>query len=442
MKKRLLSVLLALALCVGLTVPAMAAGSTFVDVPASHWAYEYVEDMAARQVVNGVGKGRFAPDDKVACADFSTMVARLLFPVELSWQGTTSPWWKAGADVLLEAGALNNTTAQAFYERLENNWDAAIMQQPMRRYDMAQIMYNTLKTLEYKMPSDSQLKEAREAIADYDAVPSSYSDAVTAMYAIGCLKGMDEEGNFRGNELMDRAQACTVLVRMLVRYDEQLPDLNFQDVPTEGTLEVGEMAEFEFDNVHKRSWFELESSNPNIVRAVGGSTIAGMAPGKATVTLTIHLGGKSQVFKVAVTVTEGVGSETVGPGSELQTLREEMLVLINRERAAAGAKPLVLDDKLCQAAQVRAQELVQLFDHTRPDGRSCFTAMDEAGVSRRASGENIAAGQQSVAGVMTSWMNSTGHRANILKQDFGRVGIGFYYTNSGYRMYWVQMFAD
>lgn len=442
MKKKLLSVLLALALCLSLTAPAAAAGNTFTDVTTGHWAYAAIEDMAAREVVNGVGGGRFAPDDKVACADFSTMVARLMFPVELSWEGNSSPWWKAGADVLLEAGALDNTTAKAFYIRAMYNWDKEIMEQPMSRYDMAQIMYNTLKALGYKMPSGSELRAARESIADYDEIPSDYAAAVTAMYAIECLKGMDEAGNFRGEEKMDRAQACTVLVRMLAKYDEQLPDLNYQDFPTEGTLEVGEVSGFEFSDPHERSWFELETSNPSVVRVTGGAYIMGVAPGKATVTLTVHLGGKSQTFQVAITVTEGVGSEEVGSSSDLQAIREEMLTLINRERAAAGLSPLRLDDKLCQAAQVRAEEIVRENSHTRPDGRRCFTAMDEAGVSYRAAGENIAAGQTSVAEVMDAWMNSTGHRANILNGNFGRVGVGFYNTNSGYRMHWVQMFAD
>lgn len=442
MKKRLLSLVLALALCLGLTVPAMAAGDTFIDVTAGHWAHDDIEAMAAQKVVNGVGGGKFDPDAKVACADFSTMVARLLFPVELGRHGEDSPWWKAGADVLLEAGALDGTTAKAFYIRLENHWDQAVMEQPMSRYDMAQTMYNTLKALEFKMPSNSELNAAREAVADYDNVPAQYADAVAAMYAVGCLKGMDEAGNFRGNEEMDRAQACTVLVRMLAKYDEQLPDLDFENLPAEDTLEVGEAAAFTFENAHKRSWFELETSDPGVVSVPMEGVIMGKAPGKATVTLTVHLGSKTQTFRIAVTVVEGVGEGEVGSGSDLQAVREEMLTLVNRERAAAGLSPLRLDDKLCLAAQVRAEEIIRENSHTRPDGRRCFTAMDEAGVSYRAAGENIAAGQMSVAEVVTAWMNSPGHRANILNGRFGRIGVGFVYTGSSYRVYWTQMFAD
>lgn len=315
MKKRLLSVALSLALCLGLTAPAMAAGNTFTDVTAGHWAHDAIEDMAAREVVKGVGGGKFAPDDKVACADFSTMMARLLFRAELDRHGEDSPWWKAGADVLLEAGALDHTTAKAFYIRAMYNWDTAVMEKPMSRYDMAQIMYNTLKVQGFTMPSDSELKAARAAIADYAAIPSDYAAAVTAMYAIGCLKGVDEAGNFQGGEEMDRAQACAVLARMLARLDAQTPDLNIKGFPTEDTLEVGEIAAFELSDVAPEGiWFEVESSDPDIVWVTSGGAIMGMAPGKATVTVTVHLGGKSQTLKVAVTVTEGAGTDRMGVG--------------------------------------------------------------------------------------------------------------------------------
>lgn len=120
--------------------------------------------------------------------------------------------------------------------------------------------------------------------------------------------------------------------------------------------------------------------------------------------------------------------------------QQEVLRLVNVQREKAGKQPLTLDAKLSQAAGVRAAEIVQLFSHTRPDGTSCFTAMKEAGVSYMAAGENIAAGQRTPAEVMESWMNSQGHRENILSDSFGRLGVGYTVVNG--RAYWVQMFAD
>lgn len=114
---------------------------------------------------------------------------------------------------------------------------------------------------------------------------------------------------------------------------------------------------------------------------------------------------------------------------------EEVLYYCNIEREKAGVSPLVLDETLCSAAEVRAGELVSTFSHTRPDGRSCFTAMEEAGYSYSAAGENIAWGYSTAKEVVEGWMNSPGHRANILSSDFNSIGIG----KSG--TYWVQMFA-
>ena len=81
MKNRILSAALALCLCLGLAVPALAAGPTFTDVPASHWAYDAIEDMSSRGVVAGFGNGRFGP---------GVNVTRL-------GSETRSPCWRARA---------------------------------------------------------------------------------------------------------------------------------------------------------------------------------------------------------------------------------------------------------------------------------------------------------------------------------------------------------
>ena len=114
---------------------------------------------------------------------------------------------------------------------------------------------------------------------------------------------------------------------------------------------------------------------------------------------------------------------------------EEVLYYCNIEREKAGVSPLVLDDTLCSAAAVRAEEITGSFEHTRPDGRKCFTAMDDIGYSYSAAGENIAWGYRTAEEVVDGWMNSAGHRANILSSNFNRLGVG----KSG--TYWVQMFA-
>lgn len=113
--------------------------------------------------------------------------------------------------------------------------------------------------------------------------------------------------------------------------------------------------------------------------------------------------------------------------------------LVNKEREANGLSYVKYSDKLSQAATKRAEEIVSTFSHTRPDGSSCFTVIDEYGIGYYTVGENIAAGQTSPASVMNSWMNSTGHRANILNSDFNFIGVGV--AKEGGMYYWVQLFA-
>ena len=99
-----------------------------------------------------------------------------------------------------------------------------------------------------------------------------------------------------------------------------------------------------------------------------------------------------------------------------------------------------VDIKVQAAAQVRAKECEQLFSHTRPNGSSFATALKEQNVSYRSAGENIAWGQRSPEEVMEAWMNSSGHRANIMNPNFTTIGVGYYENAKGID-YWCQLFT-
>lgn len=123
--------------------------------------------------------------------------------------------------------------------------------------------------------------------------------------------------------------------------------------------------------------------------------------------------------------------------------RAQVVALMNQERANAGVGGISQNASLDAVAQIRAQEIVQSFAHTRPNGTSCFTVLDEGGIAYMTAGENIAAGYGTPSEVMTGWMNSEGHRANILNGSFGQVGIGYYTDpNTPYGTYWVQIFTN
>jgi uncharacterized repeat protein (TIGR02543 family) len=124
-------------------------------------------------------------------------------------------------------------------------------------------------------------------------------------------------------------------------------------------------------------------------------------------------------------------------------IADSVLTLINQERVTNGLSPLSASAELNQLAIVRANEIVSTFDHVRPDGSDFNTILNQHNVTYLTAGENIAAGQTTPEAVMTSWMNSPGHRANILSEDFGKVGIAcVHIDNSEYGYYWVQIFTD
>lgn len=135
----------------------------------------------------------------------------------------------------------------------------------------------------------------------------------------------------------------------------------------------------------------------------------------------------------------GFPEQTPGGDHSQNSFEEQVVALVNEERAKAGLSPLTLDTRAASAAAVRSGEIQTSFSHTRPDGSSFSTALTQAGINYRSSGENIAYGQTTPEQVMNSWMNSSGHRANILNADFTSIGVGYTQSSSG-TPYWTQLF--
>ncbi|MEV4675526.1 MULTISPECIES: CAP domain-containing protein [Actinomadura] len=118
----------------------------------------------------------------------------------------------------------------------------------------------------------------------------------------------------------------------------------------------------------------------------------------------------------------------------------QVISLVNKERAKNGCRALTSNGKLAVAAQGHSADMARrgFFDHTNPDGKSPGDRITAAGYRWSTYGENIAKGQPTPASVMTSWMNSPGHRANILNCSFREIGVGV--VKSG-GPYWTQVFG-
>lgn len=143
--------------------------------------------------------------------------------------------------------------------------------------------------------------------------------------------------------------------------------------------------------------------------------------------------------KPAATTTKPAAT-TTATGS-YAAFQKKVVELVNAERAKNGLKPLTMNAQLNKTATLKSQDMAKLgyFDHNSPTYGSPFDMMKKYGISYRTAGENIAMGQTTPEQVMNGWMNSPGHRANILRASFTQIGVGVAKNSSG-RLYWTQQF--
>lgn len=206
--KRGAALLLATATCLTTMVgSALAASPTFKDVPETHWAYALVERAAADGIVNGVSPGVFSPATQVTSAQFFAMVERVCMPYAATGNPDApwyEPYWDMASSTTYKLIANTAITKENFNKGIS-------------RYDMAQALYNYNNISEVGSNGFGGLYGITPAspsqIKDYNSIPEKYRTAVLWAYGAGALKG-DEKGNFNGSNVMNRAEAATVMVRM------------------------------------------------------------------------------------------------------------------------------------------------------------------------------------------------------------------------------------
>jgi uncharacterized YkwD family protein len=129
--------------------------------------------------------------------------------------------------------------------------------------------------------------------------------------------------------------------------------------------------------------------------------------------------------------------------SSLSEFEQEVIRLTNEERESRGLDSFDIAEDVSEVARVKSEDMRDddYFSHTSPTYGSPFDMLRSFDISYRSAGENIAAGQATPEQVVNSWMNSPGHRANILNSDFTHIGVG-YAEGGSYRHYWTQMFIS
>ncbi len=187
-------------------------------------------------------------------------------------------------------------------------------------------------------------------------------------------------------------------------------------------------------------------------------TAALSAPTAAAAGLTHKVSPGDTMWKLAVQYQVGTGEiiaanpqvenpNLIYPGQVLnipqvsQAVRayeQEVVRLVNAQRAQNGLKPLAENWELSRVARYKSADMAgkRYFSHESPTYGSPYQMMRSFGISFRSAGENIAYGQRTPAAVVGAWMNSSGHRANILNSSYTQIGVGYHEAGN----YWTQMF--
>lgn len=372
---------------------------TFSDVPTSHWAYSYVERAADNGWVNGVGNGKFGPDQQISYAELFTMLVRVYLPEEAdSYQDTPSLIWHWYDPYALVAFDYSFTDGLQFdYDVLRNEADKRVV----TRYDLAQFLYNMADYFasagERYRNGQGTAKEwgdfyfpkydaasVQAGIAEWSSVPANYREAVTAIVGAGIITGVDGKGTFNGNGVMTRAQAATVMCR-------------FIDVLTENGAPP----------VSSSSTEPTTPAEPTTPTTGLGQKLSSGATAAAGVLDSI---GKDDAYPTYGNsdVVSNNGYFTGATNADIGNakLQYSFLDMVNEARVAEGHEPFTwgAKDSMEEFTLVRAAELVANFSHDRPKGSFA--------------GEVIAMGQAYPQAAFEDWMNSPEHRRILMKDSY------------------------
>ena len=444
MKKRILSVILALTLCAGLSVPALAA-RTFTDVPATYWAHDAIQYVVDEGLFSGTTGSTFTPGGTMTRAMLWVVLARM-DGVDTS-AASGEAWYQAGLDWAVEAGISDGTTPNGSITRAQ----------------FAAMLY---RYAEYAGVDTAADTTELNKFADTGSIPSYAIEPLAWAVGSGIVSGTSAT-TISPSGSATRAQVATMLMRYAQAFgDGQTTDpgetepeqpsseYTLRLSAMSSTLEVGKsiVADANTTPYSARNGltFTFSSSDPSVatVEPYSGNNfscqITAVSPGTATITAR-DANGVEATFTVTVT---GASTSTPGTsdGGDYADIKDEIIAMTNEVRAENGAAPLAKSDLLMEIAQQRAEESAEMqkTDHGRPDGTSMYTIFAEYGLDFTTIqfGENLATSTDLDAQlVVNALKESDGHFKTMIASNKTLIGVGVAYGNDG-RFYFCQIFTN
>ncbi len=210
-------------------------------------------------------------------------------------------------------------------------------------------------------------------------------------------------------------------------------------LPASVTVALGQTTAVEIADLPEGAALALSGGNRNIAfeNRDGVLLIEGKAIGSASITATASCAGYTD-SRATISVT--VGGVSYSASSRYSSYAKEIIALVNETRAGHDLPALTYLPELDGACQVRARESSELWDHNRPDGRGWQTVLTDMGYAYYAAGENLlAANVLDAAKAVEAWMDSPGHRDNLLRKDFTGICVGIVQDGDG-DYYYAQIF--
>ncbi len=214
--------------------------------------------------------------------------------------------------------------------------------------------------------------------------------------------------------------------------------------------EIGPACEYTADPVMPHEIFQVKETSdeiPDLLLSSLQSTAYTVKPGDSMwkiaeryeIGLDELMKANPQIKNAAmITVGQKINIPEASP---LKTLENEVVRLVNQARASAGLSALKNNWQAARVARIKSQDMIDnnYFSHTSPVYGSPFKMMEKYGLRFSSAAENIAYGQKTAQAVMNSWMNSAGHKANIMSKTVTEIGVGAAKKSNG-TLYWTQMF--